>query len=88
MKPIEGEPAFPNGPHGGSIHYEDGHVEHQYPGSSGMTLRQWYIGQALAGICANPNRSHWKANGAAAEAIKIADSIMQILYPQPKETEQ
>lgn len=88
MKPIEGEPAFPNGPSGMSIHYEDGRVEHQYPGSPGMSLRQWYIGQALAGICANPNRSHWKANGAAAEAIKIADAVMQILYPQPKETNQ
>lgn len=58
-------------------------------GYLGMTLREWYIGQALMGICANPNRSHWKANGAAAEAIKVADAVMQLLYPQTeKETNQ
>jgi len=70
MKPIEGEPAFP------------------VPSDAwdnGLSERRYYIGQALMGICANPNRSHWKANGAAAEAIKIADAVMQLLYPQPKE---
>ncbi len=71
-KPIEGKPAFPSDRYG----------------QTGLTERRYYIGQALAGICANPNRSHWKANGAAAEAIKIADAVMQLLYPQPKETDQ
>lgn len=89
MKPIEGEPAFPNGPHGGSIHYDDGHVEHQYPGSPGMSLRQWYIGQALMGICANPNSLkedfvHYPGEMAIAQV----DHLMQLLYPQPKETNQ
>ena len=83
MKPIEGEPAFPSPPVG-TGDPRDGMTT----GSPGMTLRQWYIGQALMGICANPNRSHWKANGAAAEAIKNADAVMQLLYPQPKETNQ
>lgn len=69
MKPIEGEPAFPSDRYG----------------ETGLSERRYYIGQALAGICANPNRSHWKANGSAAEAIKVADAVMQLLYPQPKE---
>jgi hypothetical protein len=84
MKPIEGEPAFPSPPVG-TGDPRDGMTS----GYLGMTLREWYIGQALMGICANPNRSHWKANGAAAEAIKVADAVMQLLYPQTeKETNQ
>jgi hypothetical protein len=81
MKPIEGEPAFPSPPVG-TGDPRDGMTS----GYLGMTLREWYIGQALMGICANPNRSHWKANGAAAEAIKLADAVMSLLYHQPKET--
>lgn len=83
--PIEGEPAFPNGPSGMSIHYDDGHIEHQYPGSPGMTLRQWYIGQALMGFNANPNFSHAQADDIALLAIHQADHVMKQLYPQPKE---
>ena len=88
MKSIEGEPAFPNGPHGGSIHYEDGHVEHQYPGSPGMSLRQWYIGKALQGLCANPNLTQNKAELIGELSIYQADAVMALLYPQPKETNQ
>ena len=82
-KPIEGEPAFPSPPVG-TGDPRDGMTT----GHAGLSERRYYIGQALMGICANPNRSHWKANGAAAEAIKIADAVMSLLYPQPKETEQ
>ena len=71
-KPIEGKPAFPSDRYG----------------QTGLTERRYYIGQALAGICANPNRDHWKADGVAVEAIKNADAVMSLLYPQPKETEQ
>jgi len=73
MKPIEGEPAFPNGPHDG------------FPACYGLSERRYYIGQALAGICANPNGNTWDHDGAATEAIKIADAVMQQLYPQQKE---
>lgn len=90
MKPIEGEPAFPNGPSGMSIHYEDGRVEHQYPGSPGMSERRYYIGQALAGICANPESLkedfvHYPGEMAIAQV----DYLMSLLYPQTeKETNQ
>lgn len=86
MKPIEGESAFPHKPL--EVYDDTRHRWNSVDAKPGLTERRYYIGQALMGICANPNRSHWKANGAAAEAIKIADSVMQILYPQPKETEQ
>lgn len=81
-KPIEGKPAFPNGPSGMSIHYDDGHVEHQYPGCEGMSLRQWYIGKALQGFCANPDLMHHVSEGIARLAIEHADAVMSILYPQ------
>ena len=77
------EPAFPNGPHGGSIHYDNGHVEHQYPGSPGMSLREWYIGQALMGICANPESMkedfvHYPGEMAIAQV----DHLMSLLHSQ------
>lgn len=82
MKSIEGEPAFPNGPHGGSVHYEDGHVEHQYGGCPGMSLRQYYIGQALAGYCASYQYCGSEYGQLAKIAIQQADAVMALLYPQ------
>lgn len=46
----DGGSAFPCGPSGMSISYDDGRTEHQYPGSPGMSLRDWFAGQALAGL--------------------------------------
>ena len=45
-QPNDGGPAFPCGPSGMSISYDDGRTEHQYPGSPGMSLRDWFAGQA------------------------------------------
>lgn len=56
--------AFPfvgKGPKGENIHY------------SGMTLRDWFAGQALAGIMAYPNN----ING---EATKYADVCSELSY--------
>ena len=55
-------------------------------GSDGMTLRDWFAGQALAGICANAKFSALR-NGeicdpyigteqAAEEAYKVSDAIL------------
>lgn len=49
-----GGPAFPHGPLGDSIQHEDGRISHQWQGSAGMDLLDWMAGQALAGLCANP----------------------------------
>lgn len=83
MKPIEGEPAFPIPPVG-TGDPRDGMTT----GSPGMTLRQWYIGQALMGFNANPNFSHAQADDIALLAIHQADHVMRLLYPQLKETNQ
>ena len=42
----DGGPAFPCGPSGMSISYDDGRTEHQYPGSPGMSLRDWFASHA------------------------------------------
>lgn len=67
-KPTEGKPVFP--------------VPDDAWGD-GISERRYYIGQALMGICANPNGNTWDHEGAATEAIGIADAVMSILYPQP-----
>jgi len=50
-------------------------------GRTGMTLREWYIGQALAGIVAG-NEWNFDHNAAAPRiaeyAIEIADKIMEM----------
>jgi hypothetical protein len=80
-KPIEGEPAFPS-PAVGTGDPRDGMTT----GHAGMSLRQYYIGQALQGFCANPDLTQASYRDVAGRAITQADEIMKLLYPQPKET--
>lgn len=42
----------------------------------GMTLRDYFAGQALAGLCAAPSRSH--ADELAINAYWIADQMLKI----------
>lgn len=53
MTTNDGGPAFPHGPLGDSMHFEDGRVTHQYPAGLGMSLRDWFAGQALPAIMAD-----------------------------------
>lgn len=41
---------------------------------SGMTLRDYYIGQALAGMCSNPENDGWDGIGTA--AVEVADMAL------------
>ena len=50
----------------------------------GMTLRQWYVGQALAGLMANP-RTVTTSHKADAEAcIQAADAIIAELEKEER----
>ena len=45
----------------------------------GMTLRDWFAGQALAGLLANNNLCHH----AAQDALATADMMMELREPKP-----
>lgn len=51
-------------------------------GQYGMTLREWYIGQALAGLLARPNRG--LCSHAEEEAIKRVDRLLELLEKEAK----
>jgi len=50
----DGGPAFPGGPFGDTMRGEDGRVRHQYPATEGMSLRDWFAGQALNSLLSMP----------------------------------
>ena len=49
------------------------------PGDPGMTLRQWYAGQAVVGLMANANGRYennaWASN-VASDAVTLADALI------------
>lgn len=85
MKPIEGESAFPHGPL--EVYDEARQRWNSVDASRGLSERRYYIGQALAGLCANPNFSQAPIGQLAYMAIEETDNLMSMLYPQTeKET--
>jgi hypothetical protein len=84
-KPIEGGSAFPHGPGGMSMTCPDGYTHHQLPGSQGLSLREYYIGQALAGLCANVELNTSSGKQIAGLAIEQADALMKLLSDESKE---
>lgn len=63
----DGGPAFPTEPRGPV--YGDKY--------DGMTLRDWFAGQALAGIIAHPNLEGWEPAITAKWAYEIADAMLE-----------
>ena len=76
LKPNDGGPAFP----GGSVSYGQ-----PANGHHGMTLRDWFAGQALASDWAGD----YSPTGAAEQAYRYADAMLAERTneprPQPKE---
>lgn len=68
--PQDGEPAFP------MPHFTD-QGAHTHWGYHGMTLRDWFAGQALAGICGGPADERNRDNPAIVRgAYMIADAML------------
>lgn len=80
MKKTSNEMAFPR------EDYQEGDCR----GQGGMTLRQWYAGQALAGLCSNPGGpfqesplSGWTIVNCdqtqiAEECFRLADAMIKV----------
>lgn len=78
----DGGPAFPCTPPDGSPN-----AYAMFPSGPGMTLRDWFAGQALAGLCANPSihqpngMSGWSlvnchTDDLAGYALHLADAML------------
>jgi hypothetical protein len=65
----DGGTAFPQP----AKHYDDG--SSSVPPNNGMTLRDWFAGQALAGLVANINCAY-KTQTFAKRALELADAMI------------
>jgi hypothetical protein len=67
----DGGPAFP-------------HAHEDYPFQHGMSLRDWFAGQALAGILANPALTDVEeAEWCAVYATECADAMLKAREVKP-----
>lgn len=72
-----GGPAFPHGPLGDSITFEDGRTNHQVDAHPGMSLRDWFAGMAMQGLLAAEIGDNVSGYEDLAEmAFKQADSMI------------
>jgi len=62
----DGGPAFPNVPS------DPGYTKWD----EGMSLRDWFAGQALTGLMANPKRCY-NFDGLAQDALRFADAMLK-----------
>jgi len=63
MKTDDGGPAFPG--------------NRAWAGGGGMTLRDWFAGQALAGICADDASNDHCQEELALSAYSLADAMLK-----------
>ncbi len=66
----DGGPAFPSGKS------ENPGFENSHPLHEGMTLLDWFAGQALAGICASGPGTQWTNERLAADAYGLAEAMI------------
>ena len=64
----DGGPAFPR---------------HAYDGHDGMTLRDWFAGQALAGLLAKYGFGEAEPESMAADSYAYADAMLKAREVQP-----
>lgn len=57
----------------------------EVPGNDGMSLRDWFAGQALAGFSANPECHGWNFEQAADYAYQQADAMLAARKESPND---
>lgn len=79
MTPNDGGPAFPIANHLAGCDHEKGCVNEcpvaSLPGVSGMSLRDWFAGQALAGY-AQFDRDDMSCGHIASNCYRLADAML------------
>ena len=76
------ERAFPSGPMGDSMTFEDGRTNWQYPGQPGMSLRDWFAGMAMRGLIEPDDITYLEGTPrrlakVALVAYQVADAMME-----------
>lgn len=75
--PIDDGPAFPHPEFAADVVMSDGRkAARVYPPQSGMSLRDWFAGQALAGMQSSV-ACNWTNEQFAQEAYKQADAMLK-----------
>lgn len=74
----DGGPAFPGLVETGKLQIGDDEFAHPVFGAQGgMSLRDWFAGQALAGLCSSPSmRQIWDATDMAMQSYQFADAML------------
>lgn len=49
------------------------------PPAPGMTLREYYAGLAMQGVCANSDSTDWTAASVATVAVALTDALIAAL---------
>lgn len=73
----DGGSAFPSGPMGDSITFEDGRTTHQVQAQSGMTLRDWFAGMMMSGTYASGRYTQTSDDEIASAAYAQADAMIE-----------
>lgn len=82
-KQDDGGAAFPTGPGGDSMTFEDGRTTHQFAAEPGMTLRDYFAGQAIVGLTSRVGHNGTEGQIVAAlvaavpAAFRIADKMIE-----------
>jgi hypothetical protein len=77
-KPNDGGAAFPSGPMGDMFTGDDGRSWHQWPGTCGMSLRDYFAAAALQGI--RSANLMTRDAGKNFDRMWSSDSIAQLAY--------
>lgn len=78
----DGGPAFPRP---SSTEYLDGPDQTNCTHSDGMSLRDWFAGQAMAGLCESGVEADYDEAHIAATCWRLADAILAERAKKPPE---